>query len=85
MIHGDAGVLIPSANERAVLYLTNSAPSHAARLKGRDRFVSKWGLGLLWEHGLYELPVSYGERHKLFALTGEHEAIKVFLEYAKKF
>lgn len=81
----DAEVLLPSKDGQIVMYLAGSTPSHAARLKQRDRCASKWGLGLLWEHGLYELPTTYGDKHNLFMLTSRREAIKVFLKYAEKF
>jgi len=26
----------------------------------QDRIISKWGKGLIWEHPVFEVPLSYG-------------------------
>lgn len=42
------------------LYGNRTQPRHAARITGGDRLVSKWGLGHLYRHGLWEVPARYG-------------------------
>jgi hypothetical protein len=39
---------------------------HAAMLLARDRVISKWGIGQLVEHGLFEVPDSYGSEVRFF-------------------
>ena len=29
-----------------------------------DMIISKWGIGLIWKHSLFELPLSYGSTVK---------------------
>jgi hypothetical protein len=48
--------------ELLVLYSHDGRLLHAGRPLGAGRYCSKWGKGAVWEHGLLELPDSYGDR-----------------------
>jgi hypothetical protein len=70
------------ANNDLVIYFRNSKPKHAGLWKN-GRVTSKWGSkGLLYNHEIFELPVSYGTP-KYF--SGIQPALhkKLFLEYAR--
>ncbi len=48
------------------LYFDTDKPKHAGLMKSDSRVSSKWGLGHLWEHGLREVPSSYGDDVRFF-------------------
>jgi hypothetical protein len=55
---------------------------HAAIFFGGDRFQSKWGLGYLFEHRLFEVPESYGNSARFFRGFAYPRAIGCFTAYA---
>ena len=65
-----------------VIYFHNADPAHAGKVFG-DRVISKWGLGNLWEHALFEIPVSYGTDVRYFRALGAGPAEAAFLKYAQ--
>lgn len=48
-------------DDQIVVYFDHKDIKHFGKLVG-DRVVSKWGRGLVWKHGLFEVPLSYGTR-----------------------
>lgn len=50
-------------NDRLAVYFRGDIPSHFGRIQG-DMIRSKWGQGPAWNHGLWEVPHSYGDRVK---------------------
>lgn len=65
-----------------VIYFHNADPAHAGKVFG-DRVISKWGLGNLWEHALFEIPASYGSDVRYFRALGAGPAETAFLKYAQ--
>ena|GEM_PF-1956200 len=65
-----------------VIYFHNADPTHAGKIFG-DRVISKWGLGNLWEHALFEIPASYGTDVRYFRALGAGPAETAFLKYAQ--
>jgi len=65
-----------------VIYFHNADPTHAGKVFG-DRVISKWGLGSLWEHALFEIPASYGNDVHYFRALGPGAAEAAFLKYAQ--
>jgi hypothetical protein len=54
-----------------VIYSCKDRPQHAGILLPGRRVRSKWGMGYVWEHGLWEVPVSYGRQIAFFkAVSG---------------
>jgi len=49
----------------------------------QDSVESKWGKGHLWRHGLYDLPLRYGDTVSLLRRISKEDSIQAFLEYAK--
>lgn len=53
---------------------------HAGIVRER-RIESKWGLGHLWRHGVYEVPLRYGNRVRFFRQLTPETCVRAFLEY----
>jgi hypothetical protein len=66
-----------------VMYLDQDRWSHIGRLAGRERALSKWGVGLLYEHDLCEVPEQYGDEVRFFRNPGCEASIDLFIRYAK--
>lgn len=69
------GLLTQNNNGSLVIYFFDGWPKHAARFVGSGRAISKWGLGNVYEHELYEVPESYGDDTKTY-LFPDLEIIK---------
>jgi len=65
-----------------IMYFDEGVPKHAGKIYAH-RIISKWGTGHLWEHDIYEVPISYGNEYRIFSTLSEALAITAFIEYAK--
>jgi hypothetical protein len=65
-----------------VIY-AGSEIEHAGIARG-ERIESKWGLGHLWRHGVYEVPLRYGNHFRYFQRLTPETCVGAFLEYAAK-
>ena len=50
-------------SDNIVVYFHDDKPKHFGKIEG-NKFVSKWGVGLVWRHGLFEIPHPYGNKAK---------------------
>lgn len=68
-----------------VIYLDDEGtPKHAGKIVSRDKRVkSKWGGGLFLEHGLWEVPESYGNTVSFCQRIPTTAAERVFLQFVK--
>jgi hypothetical protein len=57
---------------------------HAGLDRRNGRVESKWGKGGLFQHGVFEVPTSYGTTVKLFRRIPWEEALEYFRRYAKE-
>jgi hypothetical protein len=57
---------------------------HAGLSRGVDRVESKWGKGGLFQHGLVEIPSSYGTTRRFFRKIPYEEALEYFRRFAKE-
>jgi len=55
---------------------------HAGLMCGKDRVVSKWGTGHLFNHGFLEVPDSYGSTLRFFKKLPYGEAYVYFRRFA---
>jgi hypothetical protein len=62
-----------------VLYI-GSQIEHAGKIN-EGMVESKWGLGHLWRHGLYELPLKYGVCVRFFRRISPQDALHAFLAF----
>jgi len=68
-----------------VIYFNDEGRFKHAGLKlGKDRVVSKWGTGRLYEHGLFEVPESYGTTVRFFRRLTFEVAYKHFRWFAEQ-
>jgi len=65
-----------------VAYFNGKAGWHIGRLICGDRVRSKWGVGLVYEHGLKEVPISYGRKISYYSGLADQHARDAFLQYA---
>jgi len=66
-----------------VMYFSQGRWTHIGRLMGPERAVSKWGVGLLYEHDLPEVPEQYGDEVRFFCHPGPDASLDLFVLYAK--
>jgi hypothetical protein len=50
-------------NDRVVVYFDGNGVTHFGLIDG-EKVKSKWGSGLIWEHSLFEVPITYGNTVK---------------------
>src|SRR5258708_3652607 len=62
-----------------VLY-AGSQIEHAGRI-AQGSVESKWGNGHLWRHGLFEIPLRYGDTLRVFQHISQADSINAFLHY----
>ena len=66
-----------------IIYFLAAIPRHAGRMNA-GRVISKWGLGHLWEHSIYEVPSIFGDETRFFKDLTRQEAVSGFKAYAKR-
>jgi hypothetical protein len=65
-----------------ILYSTVNGPRHAGRWDVNS-VVSKWGLGHLWRHGVFEVRSSYGDIIQTYAHVDPKPVAHWFAEYVR--
>jgi hypothetical protein len=79
--------LVPSdAREGDLVFYFNDEGrfKHAGLNLENNRVLSKWGSGHLFEHGLFEVPESYGTKVRFFKRLPYGEAYDHFRRFARK-
>jgi hypothetical protein len=71
--------LEPSADGSVVVYFDEDRVTHSAR-RHRDLLISKWGRAHTWQHGLWEVPTSYGSRAEYYVAPPADWASRIFVE-----
>jgi len=71
------------AGGRLLMYFEGGDFQHIGTLLAENRLVSKWGMGHLWEHGIWEVPANYGDELRLFEAPADGAGLDLFIEYAK--
>lgn len=71
------------ANENdLIMYFDNGRWRHVGFWKLNGRVESKWGAGLLYNHGLWEVPTQYGGSVRFFRSLASASAMALFLRFA---
>ena len=84
----DASVLtaisVPSAGD-LVLYSTETTGcfTHTGVVRS-ESILSKWGVGHLWLHDLWEVPASYGDAKAFYRLRAPSDVSKRFVDFARQ-
>lgn len=85
----DRGLLVEVSQAEAregdlVFYLSNDGRfKHAGLCRAEGRVISKWGIGHLYEHGVFEVPDSYGNKVRFFRSLSYDEAFGHFMRFAE--
>lgn len=74
--HAERGALI--------VYSENHCAKHIGKMITSDRVESKWGIGHLYRHGVWEAPAQYGTEIRYFEPFDSENALDAFIEYAEE-
>lgn len=66
-----------------VVYYNDNEIKHAGIFKSKNRVISKWGIGNLYEHSNYEVPSQYGDTIRYYKKLDKETALNYFVEFAK--
>ncbi|TET47491.1 hypothetical protein E3J62_01285 [candidate division TA06 bacterium] len=69
--------------DQVVVYFDKEVTKHLGKMCG-DRIESKWGQGHIWRHGLWEVPLSYGNTVKYSVAEVDHSVLLELLETLEK-
>jgi hypothetical protein len=75
------GTVVKNDAGEVVIYLRDGSPVHAGLITGK-RVKSKWGIGGLWEHNLWEVPRSYGDTAQTYTVARPELLESEFETYA---
>ncbi len=67
-----------------VFYFNEGAWKHAGLWSRSGRVLSKWGIGLLYEHELNEVPMGFGNDVKFYKRLQYNYAFVLFRRYVKE-
>jgi hypothetical protein len=65
------------------VYFDGGKFKHVGLLLSETRLESKWGIGHLYEHELFEVPISYGNDVRYFTTLSPEEAVTAFSDFAE--
>jgi|HubBroStandDraft_2_1064218.scaffolds.fasta_scaffold04999_8 hypothetical protein len=65
-----------------IIYSTADQIEHAGNVEG-GLIESKWGKAHRWRHGVYEVPLSYGDIVRFYRHLPHEDAVSGFLDYAR--
>jgi hypothetical protein len=77
-VHDEQG-----ADDKFVVYLEGDTPKHFGRLEG-NKVMSKWGRGRIQNHGLWEVPITYGSKVKYSSGEIDCATLKRVIENFRK-
>ncbi len=64
-------------------YFPEGAFRHIGRLISESRIVSKWGIGHLYEHDIFDVPSCYGEVVRYSRSAERDQVLNRFIEFAE--
>ncbi len=73
----DRGVLLPDEETEGsvVVWSASGLIRHVGLVAAPGRAVSKWGIANLYEHGLFEVPASYGSELAFYGQADPEESM----------
>lgn len=78
-LHDEQGV-----DDKFVVYLEGDTPKHFGRIDGK-KVRSKWGRGRILNHGLWDVPLTYGSKVKYSSGNIDFTMLKKILDGFKKY
>jgi len=79
--HLEPVAIVDADQGDVVVYYEENKPVHAAMIELNDRLVSKWGVGNVWQHALWEVPEAYGSSAEVFRQLRIERFELAFFEY----
>lgn len=74
---------LEKSEECLVFYFSDKNLRHVGLSKADERMVSKWGIGHLYEHEIFEVPESYGSRIRIFKKPHYDDTFLHFVRFAE--
>jgi hypothetical protein len=74
--------LIKDPNGEIVIYFDQEEPKHAGFYRDQ-RIISKWGSNPIYEHGIKEVPASYGDTVLRYRRPSQKEANRAFIKFVR--
>jgi hypothetical protein len=65
------------------LYFSDKIWRHAGFVISTDRITSKWGTFPVYDHHLWEVPISYGNELRFFKRPAPKDSLSLFLDYCR--
>jgi hypothetical protein len=66
-----------------IVYKDKERVRHVGINVSKGRVRSKWGLGYLYEHGVFEIPLQYGNDVEFYKNIDKELALDYFIEFAR--
>lgn len=66
-----------------VMYFNRTEFKHVGRVAQDQRIQSKWGMGFLYNHEVWEVPAGYGDVVRYFMGTDPDASFELFITYAE--
>lgn len=66
-----------------IIYFDETGFRHIGRISENARVISKWGTGHLWDHGLWEVPSTYGDDVRYFSGLEPTAARDLFMQFSE--
>lgn len=67
-----------------VIYFNGAEIKHAGKISVNGRVISKWGIGHLFEHSIFEVPEQYGNDIRYYKQLAKETALDYFFKYAEQ-
>ena len=81
--HGTLRRLDEPQADHLVVYRLDHAVTHIGRTLTRERVESKWGIGHLYRHALFEVPSQYGDECEFYATIDANVALDELATFAR--
>ncbi|MBU0634454.1 MAG: hypothetical protein KKA52_05255 [Candidatus Omnitrophica bacterium] len=65
-----------------IIYYSKHKLEHAGKIFS-TRIMSKWGTGHMWEHDIFEIPITYGNTYRIYKQISKKDALNYFINYAR--
>lgn len=72
-----------STSKNIIVYKHDDKIKHVGLTVSKTRARSKWGLGYLYEHDIFEVPEEYGNDIELYSPLDKEKALDYFIEFAR--
>lgn len=74
---------IPPAPGDLILYFDEGTFRHVGRMRTETRVLSEWGMGYLYEHDVWDVPLQYGQDVQYFVGADDDASFGLFIRYAE--